>query len=182
MKKLFFTIFTALALLLGTAVLSETKAQVYMYYDPFEVPESSLDEELQSDIVEADTLQMSSETTTLIICIAVVLWSVLVVFLLRLNRIKKNKVKRINMEAWRYWNMRRAATFVWLSLLFVIPAKAQIFLDEETREYTMRVNAAPPDAKPIKPITTREYVPLGGEVLVLGLLGGAYLLGKKREE
>ena len=85
------------------------------------------------------------------------------------------------MERFGNWNMRRAS-FVWLLLLFVMPVKAQIFLDEEKREYNMRVNAAPPDAKPIKPRKTREFVPLGGEVLVLGVLGGAYLLGKKRKE
>lgn len=178
MRKLLYIIIATLALLLGTAAMNEAKAQVYMYYDPFEVPESEFDDE---DAEAIDTIQFSPETTTLLICMAVVIWGFLIVLLLRFKRFKKNREKRFNMERFGNWNMRRAS-FVWLFLLFVMPVKAQVFLDEEKREYTMRVNAAPPDAKPIKPNNTREYVPLGGEVLVLGLLGGAYLLGKKRKE
>ena len=178
MRKLLYIIIATLALLLGTVAINEAKAQVYMYYDPFEVPESEFDE----DVEATDTIQFSPETTTLLICMGVVIWGFLIVLLLRFKRIKKNKEKRINMERFGNWNMRRA-TFVWLLLLFVMPVKAQIFLDEEKREYTMRVNAAPPGAKPIKPNAKKGgYVPLGGEVLVLGVLGGAYLLGKKRKE
>ena len=178
MRKLLYIIVATLALLLGTAAMNEARAQVYMYYDPFEVPESDVDEE--AEVI--DTIQFSPETTALLIGMAVVIWGFLIVLLLRFKRIKKNKEKRTNMERFGNWNMRRA-TFVWLLLLFVMPVKAQIFLDEEKREYTMRVNAAPPGAKPIKPNAKKgEYVPLGGEVLVLGVLGGAYLLGKKRKE
>ena len=177
MRKLLYIIVAILALLLGTAAMNEAKAQVYMYYDPFEVPESDFDE----DDELTNTIQSSPEITTLVICTGVVMWGTLIVLLLKFKRIKKNKEKRINMERFGNWNMRRAS-FVWLLLLFVMPVKAQIFLDEEKREYNMRVNAAPPDAKPIKPRKTREFVPLGGEVLVLGVLGGAYLLGKKRKE
>ena len=182
MRKSIIIIIATIALLLGTGFLNGTKAQMYMFYDPFEMSEDDI-EMTQSEAKSANAMLVSSDSTELIY-VAAALWAVLGVLILRIYRIKKNKEKRIHFERIGYRNIKRAAT-VMLLLFLAVPAKAQIFVDEETREYTMRVNiASPTDQKPIKPIlgaTKDQYAPLGGEVLVLGLLGGAYLLGKKRE-
>ena len=62
-------------------------------------------------------------------------------------------------------------------------ANAQVFLDDEDMSHSLRADATNDPDLPVIPelnVTYDQYAPLGGEVLVLGLLGGAYLLGKKR--
>ena len=70
------------------------------------------------------------------------------------------------------------------ALLFCgMNANAQVFLDDEDMSNSLRADATSDPDLPVIPelnVTYDQYAPLGGEVLVLGLLGGAYLLGKKR--
>lgn len=65
--------------------------------------------------------------------------------------------------------------------MFMTQSKAQIFImeDESSR---LRANESELPIIPWLGATHDQYAPLGGEVLVLGLLGGAYLLfkGKKK--
>lgn len=51
------------------------------------------------------------------------------------------------------------------------------FLDRAVKDET--VEMAQPEEQGI---TIDRIAPLGGEVLLLGILGGAYLIGKKRKE
>lgn len=78
-----------------------------------------------------------------------------------------------------------------LALMFgpiCIPqAPAQILImDEEEEEDSERTNTDESELElPMVPelgITIDQYAPLGGEILVLGCLGGAYLLGKRRKK
>ena len=77
-----------------------------------------------------------------------------------------------------------------LALMFgpmsIQPVKAQILImDEEDEAWSDRVDIGEGLEMPIIPelgITLDQYAPLGGEVLALGLLGGAYQLGKRRKE
>ena len=78
-----------------------------------------------------------------------------------------------------------------LALLFapmsIQTAKSQIMvLDEEEEEESTRSDVDEQGLElPMVPqlgITIDQYAPLGGEILVLGCLGGAYLLGKRRRK
>lgn len=78
-----------------------------------------------------------------------------------------------------------------LALMFgpiCIPqAPAQILImDEEEEEDSERTNTDESELElPMVPelgITIDQYAPLGGEILVLGCLGGAYLLGKRKRK
>ena len=78
-----------------------------------------------------------------------------------------------------------------LALMFgpiCIPqAPAQILImDEEEEEDSERTNTNESELElPMVPelgITIDQYAPLGGEILVLGCLGGAYLLGKRKRK
>ena len=62
--------------------------------------------------------------------------------------------------------------------------KAQIFLDDEEMIQNFRLDLTETWLPVVPELgeTYDQYVPMGGEVLVLGLLGGAYLLGKKRKK
>lgn len=67
---------------------------------------------------------------------------------------------------------------------FTPKAQAQIFLDDADMTGFIRLNDDAPDL-PIIPwldVTTDQYVPTSGGIMLLGLLGGAYLLGKKRKQ
>ena len=74
--------------------------------------------------------------------------------------------------------------FLMLAAAFVKPTQAQIFiLTDEEYHASLRGNVDP-GILPIVPtmdVTLDQYAPLGGEMLLLGLLGGAYLLGKRRK-
>ncbi|MBQ8957737.1 MAG: hypothetical protein IJ057_04465 [Bacteroidales bacterium] len=62
--------------------------------------------------------------------------------------------------------------------------KAQIFLTDEDMINSVRVESQQ-DELPIiaqLDVTTDQYAPIGGGIVVLGTLGGAYLVGKKRKE
>jgi len=77
-----------------------------------------------------------------------------------------------------------------LALMFgpiCIPqAPAQILIMDEEEEDSERTNTDESELElPMVPelgITIDQYAPLGGEILVLGCLGGAYLLGKRKRK
>ncbi len=63
-------------------------------------------------------------------------------------------------------------------------ASAQVFLADEDMRSCMRSDAPEGDL-PIIPelgLTMDQYAPATGGMLVLSLLGGAYLLGKRKKE
>ena len=70
-------------------------------------------------------------------------------------------------------------------LISMPEAKAQVFIDEDM-ENNQRSGTGGSDMPNIPQLGITldqyqddNYTPLGGEVLALGLLGGAYLLGKR---
>ena len=180
MRQRIITVIALLALSLGTAAMRETKAQMYMYYDPFELSEPEVEEE------EVAYFEPSSVNYTAMIWVGVAVWALLAGVLLRYIRIHKSKHRRNQVENMRKWYYGRAAAMMGLILLFTLPAQAQVFENEETRERVQMSNL--PDVNYKEPKAKGGdrgmYAPLGGEVLLLSLLGGAYLVGKrgKKEE
>lgn len=76
---------------------------------------------------------------------------------------------------------RNIVLLLLLSLTMV--SRAQIFIDDDEFEGRMRKGGT--SSNLLMPIqgqqTDQQYVPLGGEILLLGCLGGAYLLKKKKK-
>ena len=82
---------------------------------------------------------------------------------------------------------KRIITTTLLLMLASVSVKttnAQVFiLSDEEYHSSLRGNVDP-GILPIVPtmdVTLDQYAPLGGEMLLLGLLGGAYLLDKRRK-
>jgi len=81
-----------------------------------------------------------------------------------------------------------AAVVLLLGPMTLQDAKAQIFLDEESNSKREGYEAPDLPGYPNLGVDidqyqeTEDYTPLGSGVLALGLLGGAYLIGKKRVE
>lgn len=175
MRQRIITIIALLALSLGTAAMRETKAQMYMYYDPFELNEPEVEEE------ETAYFESSQANSTVMIWIGAAVWAVLAGVLLRYIRILRSRKRRNQVEQMRNWYFGRAAAMMGLLLLFAFPSMAQVHLDEASRESAqMSSNPNVPYRSPKPKSGDRgEHSPLGGEVLVLGLLGGAYLIGKR---
>ena len=66
-----------------------------------------------------------------------------------------------------------------------LPAKAQIFIADEEEYMNSNRNVKNESELPFIPelgVTNDQYAPLGSGIAVLGLLGGAYLLGKRKSE
>lgn len=178
MRQRIITIIALLALSLGTAAMRETKAQMYMYYDPFELNEPEVEEE------EIAYFEPSSVNYTAMIWAGVAVWAVLAGVLLRYIRIHKSRQRRNHVEQMRNWYYGRAAAMMVLLLLFTLPTKAQVFENEETRERVQMSNLPGGTYKEPKAKGGDKgmYAPLGGEVLLLSLLGGAYLVGKRSKK
>ncbi|MGP1447949.1 MAG: hypothetical protein ACTTKO_10600 [Candidatus Limimorpha sp.] len=66
--------------------------------------------------------------------------------------------------------------------MFMTQSKAQIFIMGDEESSRMRANESELPNIPWLGVDHDQYAPLGSEVLVLGLLGGAYLLVKCREK
>ena len=75
-------------------------------------------------------------------------------------------------------------------LMSMPQAQAQVFLDEESANTSMRGRSDDPNLPNIPVLGSTQdqydnleiYTPLGSGMLALGLLGGAYLISKKRKE
>lgn len=82
-------------------------------------------------------------------------------------------------------NAKKQLTLV-AALLLAAAANAQVFiLSDEEFSNNKRANA--PGAGPLVPYQGGDldqtlYTPLGGGMAILAALGGAYLLGKKRQK
>ena len=83
---------------------------------------------------------------------------------------------------------KRIFTILSLTVLMVaasLKAEAQILIVDE-QEYLNsdrnRVTVSDLPQMPIQGVTTDQYAPVGSGILVLGCLGGAYLLGKRRKK
>ena len=66
--------------------------------------------------------------------------------------------------------------------MFINQSKAQIFIMGDEESSRMRANESELPNIPWLGVNHDQYAPLDDEVLVLGLLGGAYLLVKCREK
>lgn len=177
MKNTIITLIAILAILFGTANLNDAHSQVYIFYDPMEMEDPDI------EITECSVAQDSITSSPLVVWIPAALWCVIVGVVMRARRIQKNKERRERMEHGIRWYTHRSAATMGLMLLLAMPAKAQIYMDAETAEYNQRLNA-PGNSMPIIPVldsTLDQYAPLGGGLLVLGVLGGAYLLGRRRK-
>ena len=74
-----------------------------------------------------------------------------------------------------------------MTLLTAGPVTAQIFLDDESLTYREGWLGQMDELGNIIPFhevdwDQANFAPTGGGILLLGLLGGAYLVGKKRKE
>ena len=71
-----------------------------------------------------------------------------------------------------------------LLLSLTMAANAQIFIDDDEFEGALRKGTV--SSNLLMPIqgqqTDQQYTPLGGEILLLGCLSGAYLLTKKKKK
>ena len=77
--------------------------------------------------------------------------------------------------------MKKIVLLLLLSLSLV--SKAQIFIDDDEYEGTLRNGQSSSGLLvPIQGQQTDQYAPLGEGVLLLGCLGGAYLLNKRRKK
>ena len=75
---------------------------------------------------------------------------------------------------------RNIVLLLLLSLTMV--SKAQIFIDDDEFEGALRNGKSSSILiVPIQGQQTDQYVPLGEEILLLGCLGGAYLMKKRKK-
>lgn len=81
--------------------------------------------------------------------------------------------------------VRKALSVVALSLVMAMPAKAQIYLDDED----MGENRATwldgvGNIIPLHEVDWDQaaFAPIGDGILLIGLLGGAYLINRKRKQ
>lgn len=183
LRKTIITVVACIALMMGTVDLSKTQAQMLMYYDPYEYyDESEMEEEEEIENITPDVYL--EEYAEWVAWLGVGIWFIGGMILVRYIRIYKNKIRRSRMERMRHhWKIGRIAA-IGIVLMSAIPtAKAQVFLDEKTRE-----RAVVPEMRnvifkdPNKVPGSGSYAPLGGELMVLGMLGGAYLVGKRRKK
>ena len=83
--------------------------------------------------------------------------------------------------------MKKKSIIIITTLLLMLSgmAKAQIFIMSDEEYSNERVKGQVGGGLPFVPVqdvTTDQYAPLGGGTLLLGLLGGAYLLGQRRRK
>ena len=83
--------------------------------------------------------------------------------------------------------MKKKSIIIIATLMLMLggSSKAQIFIMTDEEYSNERVKGQVGGGLPIVPIqdiTTDQYAPLGGGTLLLGLLGGAYLLGQRRRK
>ena len=78
---------------------------------------------------------------------------------------------------------KRIIAITTVLMLAAAPAMAQVFLDDETSNSNRVNGVTPPGAYvPEQDVDYDQYTPVGGGVLLLAGLAGAYLIGKRRKE
>ena len=77
--------------------------------------------------------------------------------------------------------MKKLIMTIAIATMLAVPAMAQVFLDDE--EMNANRGASGPGAFiPEQNVTYDQYAPVGGGVLLLAGLAGAYLIGKRKKE
>ena len=182
MKKLPLIVMFIMLVLFGRTTAYQANAQVYLYYDPFEVADPVVaDPDIEP--MEEDGPQILL-TTSQAIWVSAIMTTVLFVLALKFFRIRKNKQNRARMEQMSKWmehsSAHRAFAAMVLLLLIASPIRAQVFLDEKSREENRlsKIQSELP-VKPKLPSSKDGYTPLGSGILVFSALGGAYLAGKR---
>ena len=181
MKSTVIALITFLTLSFGMSSISETKAQIFMFYDPFELSETEEEPKEEEEAIEAVIAENTyTENSTSILWVAAIIWIIIGGLAWRYFRTRKIKQKRLYMERYEHRNTSKSVAIIGLLLLFALPTQAQVYMDEETKESAMLSNMPNVPQHKIKYNDRDMLAPLEGEVLVLGLLGGAYLIKKKR--
>ena len=79
--------------------------------------------------------------------------------------------------------MKKLIMTIAIATMLAVPAMAQVFLDDEVVNDNRAGRAEGPGAYiPEQNVTHDQYAPVGGGVLLLAGLAGAYLVGKRRKE
>lgn len=79
---------------------------------------------------------------------------------------------------------KRVFAILTMTFLMVVPATAQIFLDDESLTNRMGEMDELGNIVPFHGVEwdqANQFAPIGGGVLLLTVLGGAYLLGKSHK-
>ena len=81
--------------------------------------------------------------------------------------------------------MKKLIMTIAIATMFVAPATAQIFLDDEDLNNRAGSSEVPGAIIPEQDVTYDQfqpYVPVGEGILLLAGLAGAYLVGKRKKE
>ena len=79
--------------------------------------------------------------------------------------------------------MKKLIMTIAIATMLAVPAMAQVFLDDEAMNANRDPQTGGPGAFiPEQNVTHDQYAPVGGGVLLLAGLAGAYLVGKRRKE
>ena len=79
--------------------------------------------------------------------------------------------------------MKKLIMTIAIATMLAVPAMAQVFLDDEAAHSDRLGNDAPNyPYVPEQNVNYDQYAPVGGGVLLLAGLAGAYLLGKRKKE
>ena len=79
--------------------------------------------------------------------------------------------------------MKKLIMTIAIATMLAVPAMAQVFLDDESvNSDRLGSNGASFPYVPEQNVTYDQYSPIGGGVLLLAGLAGAYLIGKRRKE
>lgn len=79
--------------------------------------------------------------------------------------------------------MKKLIMTIAIATMLAAPAMAQVFLDEETANANRPTGTSGPGAFiPEQGVDYDQYTPVGGGMLLLAGLAGAYLIGKRRKE
>lgn len=177
MKKISLIVMFILLVLLGRTTLNQANAQVYLYYDPFEVADPDIEPLEENSSHPILTTSQTLWASAIVITVSFVL-------ALKFFRTRKNKQNRERMERMsrrmEHSSVHRAFAAMVLLLFMVSPIRAQVFLDERSREEDRlsKIQSELP-VKPKLPSSKGAYTPLGSGILMLAALGGAYLVGKR---
>ena len=189
MKNTIITIIAFLGLLLSPAMVSPAKAQVYIFTYPEDFrnmaePTFTEEDNYIEEPIFGESKKLLTENQLLWLTIGV--WGFIGGWFLKISQRRRNHRRKVAAERMQQYMMTAKAAVVLLFLALTVPttAKAQVFLDPETMEYNQRIrnNGGSLPSVPILNVTQDQYAPIGEGILLLGCLGGAYLIGKKRKE